>query len=244
MIARLVIPLIITTLMIPWVSDVMNHQQKSENTAPKVTIDAPSNGSFQWNTVIPYHITVVDNEDGNSTYDEIPGTHVFMSIRFLPDSTQLRNYLSVESKISQDVLLMMSASTCFNCHQMKEKLIGPSFASIAQRNPDNEASVKSLTQKVITGGSGSWGDVPMPPHPELKPESVGQIVRWILKNAADPNQNYLPGFEGVFKTGEKPTTHSGDGIYVLKATYADNGDKLNAGSAKVGYDVIVLKSRQ
>jgi cytochrome c551/c552 len=243
MIARPVIPLIITTLMAPWFLDVVHHQQKFKNTTPTVTIIAPNNGSFQWNTTVPYQITVVDNEDGNSMYDEIAGAQVFMSIRLLPDSTELRHYLDVESRVSQDVLLMMSASTCFNCHQMKAKLIGPSFASIAQKYVDNEASVTSLTQKVISGTSGSWGDIPMPPHPELEPESVKQIVRWILKNASDPNQNYISGLEGVFKTSQKLGTHSANAIYVLKATYADNGDKLDVGSRKTGQDVVVLKNR-
>lgn len=241
MITRFIIPLIITTIIVPWVPDATS-QQKLENNAPKVTINAPNKGSFQWNTIVPYHITVEDKEDGNSVYDEIAGTQVFMSIRFLPDSTQLRNYLHAESRISQEVLLTMSASTCFNCHQMKEKLIGPSLASIAQKYAGNEASVESLKQKVIKGSSGTWGDVPMPPHPELRPESIEQIVRWILKNGADANQNYLLGFEGVFKTSEKPTVHSAKGVYVLKATYTDNGDKQNAGSRKTGQDVVVLKS--
>ncbi|MEO5977727.1 MAG: c-type cytochrome [Chryseolinea sp.] len=214
-----------------------------ENNTPMVTITRPATyGKFEWNSIVPYSITVVDHEDGNSAYDEIPIEQVLMSIRYLPDSSQLRNYLRVESRVYQDVLLQMSATTCFNCHQMKSKLIGPSFESISKKYSNTEASVLSLTDKVIKGTTGIWGDTQMPPHPDLKPDRVQQIVRWILKNGADPNQDHIRGVEGTFRTREKPTG-TAKGVYVLTASYADTGDKITLESRKVGHHSVVLKSK-
>lgn len=215
-----------------------------ENNPPKVTITSPAKASkFQWNSIVPYAIEVIDKEDGNSAYDEIPVQQVFMSIRYLPDSARLKNYLRVESRIYQDVLLQMSTTTCFNCHQMKSKLIGPSFESVSKKYPDTEASVVMLAGKVIKGTSGTWGDIQMPPHPDLKPDRAQQIIRWILKNGSDPDQDHLRGINGTFRTRERPPVGSAKGVYVLTATYADSGDKITTESRKVGQQTLVLKSR-
>jgi cytochrome c len=215
-----------------------------ENSPPKVTITNPANATrFQWNSIVPYAIEVVDKEDGNSAYDEIPVQQVFMSVRYLPDSAQIKNYLRVESLVYQEVLIQLSTTTCFNCHQMKSKLIGPSFESISKKYPNTEASVLSLAGKVVNGSSGTWGDVQMPPHPDLKPARVQQIVRWILKDGSDPDQEHLRGINGSFRTREKPQFGSAKSVYVLTAIYADSGDKATIGSSKVGQQTIVLKSR-
>lgn len=75
--------------------------------------------------------------------------------------------------------LMMSLD-CKACHKINEKSIGPAFIEIAKKYPNNTASMTHLTQKVVQGGNGVWGDVVMPAHPALKPTEVKQIISWIL----------------------------------------------------------------
>ena len=88
----------------------------------------------------------------------------------------------------------------------------------------------------------------MPPHPDLKIEQVKEIVRWILKNNDDPDQNYIAGIEGAFRDKERP---SGDpeGVYILTASYTDHGimetpqpDGIIRQGVKVGQQTIVLKN--
>ena len=237
--------------------------QGTENSAPKVTITSPAQHSaFQWNSIVPYAIRVSDKEDGNSEYNEIPANEVLLMVAYLPDSTHVKKYLSDRSKTDREVLLWMGTSTCFNCHAAKAKLIGPSFEQIAQRYTNNSTTVDSLAKKIITGSSGTWGDLKnlkMPPHPDLKIDQVREIVRWILKNSLDPDQSYFVGIEGAFRTKEKPTREPGKGIYILTASYTDHGmkgpggpsdqviragpsDRIIRAGSKQGQHTIVLKN--
>ena len=166
-------------------------------------------------------------------------------VAYLPDSALLKNYLSDRSKTNRKVLLWMSTSNCFTCHAAKARLIGPSFELIAGRYPDNSISVDSLSKKIIVGSSGTWGDLKMPPHPDLKIDQVKEIVRWILKNNSDPDQSYFVGTEGAFRTKEKPTGESGKGVYILTASYTDHGTKGTShgpSDTKQGQHTIVLKN--
>src|SRR5258708_10225750 len=144
-------------------------RSRQSNNPPEVTITAPAkNGRFQWNSVVHYEIRVSDKEDGNSEYNEIAANEVLLMVAYLPDSAHAKKYLSDRSKKNPEVLSWMSTSTCFNCHAAKAKLIGPSFELIARRYPDNSISAEALANKIITGSSGTWGDLKMPPHPDLK----------------------------------------------------------------------------
>jgi len=73
------------------------------------------------------------------------------------------------------------ASDCFACHEIDRKLVGPSYAEIAQRYAgEGQAAVQKLVEKVKEGGSGNWGDVPMTAHPQLSDADVTAMVEWIL----------------------------------------------------------------
>ena len=213
------------------------------NSPPEVTITAPAkNGTFQWNSIVPYAIRVSDKEDGNSEYNEIAANEVLLMVAYSPDSAHANKYLSDRAKKNPEVLSWMSRSTCFNCHAAKAKLIGPSFDLIARRYPDNSISAEALTKKIITGSTGTWGDLKMPPHPDLKIDEVREAVSWILKNSSDPDRCYYAGKEGAFRTKEKPTGEPGKGIYVLSASYTDHGIKGSSQATKQGEHTIILKN--
>lgn len=75
---------------------------------------------------------------------------------------------------------LIASSDCNTCHKMDMKLVGPSFQDIAARYTD--ADVDRLAEKVIKGGSGSWGEVAMTPHPSLNITDVKVMVRYILSH--------------------------------------------------------------
>ena len=59
--------------------------------------------------------------------------------------------------------------------------IGPAYSDVAAKySPAADTTVNRLVKKIITGGSGIWGTVPMTPHPALKEEDVKTIVTYIL----------------------------------------------------------------
>jgi len=81
----------------------------------------------------------------------------------------------------QKGLELASKSDCFTCHQVEDKLTGPSYRDVANKYagmPDT--IVAHLAGKVITGGSGVWGQIIMTPHPALSEADAESIVRYIL----------------------------------------------------------------
>jgi cytochrome c len=77
-------------------------------------------------------------------------------------------------------LAKVKGSDCTACHQVERKLIGPSYADVAAKYPNTEENVGLLTQKVIGGGIGVWGELPMPAHGGLSEEDTKDMIRYIL----------------------------------------------------------------
>lgn len=78
----------------------------------------------------------------------------------------------------QKGLDLVQKNDCLTCHTVATTATGPSFVDIAKKY--GESDVASLAEKVIKGGSGVWGQVPMTPHPNLSKEDAEQIVKYIL----------------------------------------------------------------
>ena len=215
---------------------------KMENNAPKVNITSPKNNAlFSLNSLITYSIEVVDEEDGSTEYNEIVSSEVLLLVRYLPDSLKVKEYLANSANTNPEPLVLMHNSTCFTCHAAKTKLIGPSYDLVAKRYPLNPTSVEMLTNRIISGTYGVWGDVKMPAHPDLKIEQVRLIVNWILKNGADPDQDYYIGTQGAFRIQDKPGTESRKGVYVASASYVDHGIKGQSGLGKLGQHSVRLR---
>jgi cytochrome c len=76
---------------------------------------------------------------------------------------------------------LMLQNDCKTCHAPDKPVTGPSFAMIAARYDSTKAgTVEHLAQKVIAGGKGQWGDVPMVSHPSLSEKDAETLVRYIL----------------------------------------------------------------
>jgi len=80
----------------------------------------------------------------------------------------------------QKGLALVAGSDCLTCHKTSEKNIGPAYKDVAAKYENTEENVKMLASKIIKGGSGNWGAIPMTPHPQLKQEDVEQMVKYIL----------------------------------------------------------------
>lgn len=69
---------------------------------------------------------------------------------------------------------------CMGCHHASERRVGPSFKAIAAKYAGQSDAVDKLAQKVIKGGAGAWGAVPMPANSQVSPAEAKQLVAWIL----------------------------------------------------------------
>jgi cytochrome c len=74
----------------------------------------------------------------------------------------------------------VKGSDCTGCHQVERKLIGPSYAEVAAKYENTEANVAMLATKIIKGGVGVWGEIPMSAHVGLSEEDAKDMVRYIL----------------------------------------------------------------
>lgn len=82
--------------------------------------------------------------------------------------------------------ILMKKSDCFTCHSMDMKIVGPSFKDIADKYEANEVNIQSLTDKVIHGGSGNWGNVAMQAHNQISSEEAQYMVNYILSLSSKP----------------------------------------------------------
>lgn len=73
---------------------------------------------------------------------------------------------------------LIEGMDCAICHKENEKMIGPSYQEIA--NKYTEGDMDMLADKIINGGSGNWGDVPMTPHAGLPKENAKKMVAYIM----------------------------------------------------------------
>jgi cytochrome c len=74
---------------------------------------------------------------------------------------------------------LVKASDCKTCHATDQKIIGPSHLDVAKKYDFTEANVKMLAQKIITGGSGNWGEVPMTAH-DIPAADAEKMARYVL----------------------------------------------------------------
>ena len=71
-------------------------------------------------------------------------------------------------------------NACTACHAVDKKLVGPAYKEVAAKYKGNAKAQAMLEEKVKKGGSGVWGQVPMPPNANVKDEDIKALVKWIL----------------------------------------------------------------
>jgi cytochrome c len=69
---------------------------------------------------------------------------------------------------------------CMACHAIDKKLVGPSYKEVAAKYAGQKDAVDKLAQKVVKGGSGVWGPVPMPANAQVSDAEAKQLVQWVM----------------------------------------------------------------
>jgi cytochrome c len=80
----------------------------------------------------------------------------------------------------KDGKALIEGSDCRTCHKDDAKLIGPSYKEVAKKYESNEKNIKMLAEKVVKGGQGVWGEIPMAGHPNVSAEDAEAMVKYIL----------------------------------------------------------------
>jgi cytochrome c len=84
------------------------------------------------------------------------------------------------SGVASADLALAQKNACMSCHGVDKKIVGPAFKEVAAKYKGDAGAEARLFTKVKAGGKGVWGQVPMPPNPQVKDEDLHKILKWVL----------------------------------------------------------------
>lgn len=218
----------------------------SGNEPPKVSVRIDGNESFFFpDNPFGYAVEVEDREDGKLSEGQIAKEKVALSISYAAadfDVDALRNMAPGDAALARFPVaqsLLDGKANCRSCHLPNTRLVGPSFADVAQKYLGDSGARANLAQKIMTGGSGVWGELAMPPNPTVNESEAASIVDYVLSLAGD-------GAEPLAVAGEFtptiPENTDSSGKFIVRASYTDNGDE---GAAPLsGQAIYVLRSSE
>jgi cytochrome c len=75
---------------------------------------------------------------------------------------------------------LATAKNCMACHAVANKVVGPAFKDVAAKYKDDKGAVDKLAAKIMKGGSGVWGAIPMPANPQVNDAEAKKLAAWVL----------------------------------------------------------------
>jgi cytochrome c len=194
---------------------------KAGNAVPQVDVAIKGNKTFYWNDKpVDYEVAVSDKEDGSLVKKTIPEEEVTLTINYLEgyDKTVMAQGHQANTGFETGKRLI-ELSDCKACHSVDKKSIGPAYIEVAKRYERERNSLKTLTDKVIKGGGGNWGEKAMAAHPQHKPEEVEEMVKYILSLSRKQVIDKKP-----LKSSYVTQAKQKDGSYIFTASYTDKGN--------------------
>lgn len=90
----------------------------------------------------------------------------------------LKTEMALETSEFKKGADLIAASDCMSCHKTDEKLIGPAYKEVANKYTSKDESM--LAEKIIKGGQGNWGEIPMTAHLAVSKADATQMIKYIL----------------------------------------------------------------
>ncbi|MFZ3125601.1 MAG: c-type cytochrome [Acidovorax sp.] len=87
--------------------------------------------------------------------------------------------LSVAAPAMADLALATSKN-CMTCHAVDKKIVGPAYKDVAAKYAGQKGAVDKLAAKIVKGGSGVWGPVPMPANVQVSEAESKKLAAWVL----------------------------------------------------------------
>ena len=75
---------------------------------------------------------------------------------------------------------LATAKNCMACHAIDKKLVGPAYKDVAAKYAGQKDAVDKLAVKIMKGGSGAWGPVPMPANAQVNEAEAKKLAAWVL----------------------------------------------------------------
>ena len=187
------------------------------NTAPQVSVQVSGNQQFYFaGKPVSYTVMIHDKEDGENVEDR--------NLYVTADYMEGKDKASIPQGHQTAVAAMNGKTTmlsldCKTCHKIDEKSIGPAFTEVAKRYQKDQKAMSYLTNKIIKGGGGIWGETAMAAHPDLAESDARQIVQWILTLADQSSLKKSLPARGNIPVKEAKSNE----VLYISATYADKG---------------------
>ena len=201
-------------------------QLKAGNEPPALDIEiTKGNASYFFpKNPISYNVKVSDKEDG-IVGKGISPANVKVDIRYVSDAAILKNETakSIPSSFAEGQRLI-ALSDCKSCHAPNKKIIGPAYASVSQKYKNSSTALSRLTEKVINGGNGVWGNVAMAAHPQLSKKDAGEMIKYILSLSNAQSKTASLPLKGSYSP-KLPDTTAEKSVVVISARYTDKGAK-------------------
>ncbi len=189
------------------------------NSRPEVSIDLTGgNSSFYVpGQPISYKVTVTDADAGQP----VDPHNLFVSADYMAGMDEANKSLG-HQQVSAAVTgkALTQGLDCKTCHKENEKSIGPTFMDVSMKYKTDENALNYLQDKIISGGSGVWGEVMMPAHPDVTRNEAQQIATYIMSLTGDSDKKKSMPPSGTFT----PEKMAPDQVLVLTASYTDPGD--------------------
>ncbi|REA64427.1 PKD domain-containing protein [Dyadobacter luteus] len=192
---------------------------------------------------IQYQVSVSDKEDGSLANKKISPSQVSVSTNYLSEGFNLtkiaQKQLSVDASAQfATAISLINNGDCKACHATNEKMLGPSFKAVASKYKGDPTAMAALSDKILKGGSGVWGDAFMPAHPTMAESDVKGIVKYIMSLSDAPKPAKTLPVKGSYTT----VVPKGDteGSFIFRAAYTDRGTKT--APAQSSESTLVLRS--
>ncbi|MEY3200704.1 MAG: hypothetical protein RIR70_254 [Pseudomonadota bacterium] len=78
-------------------------------------------------------------------------------------------------------LELAQKKNCMACHAVDKKVVGPAYKDIAAKYKGQKDIEAKLAEKIMKGGVGAWGQVPMPANPQVSAEEAKKLAKWVLE---------------------------------------------------------------
>lgn len=75
---------------------------------------------------------------------------------------------------------LAKANNCMACHATDKKLVGPAYKDVAKKYAGDAKAADMLAAKIIKGGSGVWGAIPMPANTKVSEADSKKLAAWVL----------------------------------------------------------------
>ena len=194
------------------------------NETPDVKIDITGNKMFYFpGKQVRYTVNVSDKEDGSTADGKLDVNNIFVKADYIQGRDKAaapQGHQVITGAIAGKNI--MEVSDCKTCHKPDEKSIGPSFKQIAEKYKNDPSAPETLAKKIISGGSGVWGETAMAAHPGLSVGEAKQLVEYIYSVGGN-----TPKIASLPVSGSINPTMGGEakdnGVLYMLASYTDKG---------------------